>query len=278
MNGILLIDKEKGITSRDVVNKLNKILNTKKIGHTGTLDPIATGLMVICVNKGCKLVELLTNHDKEYIATVKMGIRTDTYDITGKILEESNNYQITKEELEKVLKSFIGKYQQEVPIYSSIKVDGKKLYEYARNNISVTLPVHEVEIYSIELIDFNHDTFSFKVSVSKGTYIRSLINDIGKKLNIPITMMELRRTKVGDFSIKDSIDVNMVNESSIIPIKDAINIKKIIINDNDLLKKISNGVKLKLDYDDKYIMFINNDKCIGIYYKDNDCYRVYNLF
>ncbi|MBP5684207.1 MAG: tRNA pseudouridine(55) synthase TruB [Bacilli bacterium] len=278
MNGILLIDKEKGITSRDVVNKLNKILNTKKIGHTGTLDPIATGLMVICVNKGCKLVELLTNHDKEYIATVKMGIRTDTYDITGKILEESNNYQITKEELEKVLKSFIGKYQQEVPIYSSIKVDGKKLYEYARNNIPVTLPVHEVEIYSIELIDFNNDTFSFKVSVSKGTYIRSLINDIGKKLNIPITMMELRRTKVGDFSIKDSIDVNMVNESSIIPIKDAINIKKIIINDNDLLKKISNGVKLKLDYADKYIMFINNDKCIGIYYKDNDCYRVYNLF
>jgi len=277
MDGIILIDKEKDVTSRDVVNKLNKILNTKKIGHTGTLDPIATGLMVICVNKGCKLVELLTNHDKTYIATVLMGKRTDTYDITGKVLEEKE-YHVTKEEVEKTLQSFIGKYNQEVPLYSSIKVNGKKLYEYARNNIKVTLPVHEVEIYSIELLDFNDKTFSFEVHVSKGTYIRSLINDIGIRMNIPMTMQELRRTKVGEFDISSSKHVDDINENDIIPIKDAINIKQIIVNDLDLLKKISNGVKLKLDYDDKYIMFINNDKCIGIYYKDNDYYRVYNLF
>ena len=277
MDGIILIDKEKDVTSRDVVNKLNKILNTKKIGHTGTLDPIATGLMVICVNKGCKLVELLTNHDKTYIATVLMGKRTDTYDVTGKVLEEKE-YHVTKEEVEKTLQSFIGKYNQGVPLYSSIKVNGKKLYEYARNNIKVTLPVHEVEIYSIELLDFNDKTFSFEVHVSKGTYIRSLINDIGIRMNIPMTMQELRRTKVGEFDISSSKHVDDINENDIIPIKDAINIKQIIVNDLDLLKKISNGVKLKLDYDDKYIMFINNDKCIGIYYKDNDYYRVYNLF
>ena len=277
MDGIILIDKEKDVTSRDVVNKLNKILNTKKIGHTGTLDPIATGLMVICVNKGCKLVELLTNHDKTYIATVLMGKRTDTYDVTGKVLEEKE-YHVTKEDIEKTLQSFIGKYNQEVPIYSSIKVNGKKLYEYARNNIEVTLPIHEVEIYSMELLDFNDKTFSFKVSVSKGTYIRSLINDIGIKMNIPMTMQELRRIKVGDFDISNSKRVDDINESDIIPIKDSINIKKIDVKDPLLLKKINNGVKLELDYDDEYIMFINNNKCIGIYYKDNDYYRVYNLF
>jgi tRNA pseudouridine55 synthase len=277
MDGIILIDKEKDVTSRDVVNKLNKILNTKRIGHTGTLDPIATGLMVICVNKGCKLVELLTNHNKTYIATVLMGKRTDTYDVTGKVLEEKE-YHVTKEDIEKTLQSFIGKYNQEVPIYSSIKVNGKKLYEYARNNIEVTLPIHEVEIYSMELLDFNDKTFSFKVSVSKGTYIRSLINDIGIKMNIPMTMQELRRIKVGDFDISSSKHVDDINESDIIPIKDSINIKKIDVKDPLLLKKINNGVKLELEYDDEYIMFINNNKCIGIYYKDNDYYRVYNLF
>ena len=277
MDGIILIDKEKNVTSRDVVNKLNKILNTKRIGHTGTLDPIATGLMVVCVNKGCKLVELLTNHDKTYIATVLMGTRTDTYDVTGKVLEK-REYHVTKEDIEKTLQSFIGKYNQEVPIYSSIKVNGKKLYEYARNNIEVTLPIHEVEIYSMELLDFNDKTFSFKVSVSKGTYIRSLINDIGIKMNIPMTMQELRRIKVGDFDISSSKHVDDINESDIIPIKDSINIKKIDVKDPLLLKKINNGVKLELEYDDEYIMFINNDKCIGIYYKDNDYYRVYNLF
>ncbi len=277
MDGIILIDKEKNVTSRDVVNKLNKILNTKRIGHTGTLDPIATGLIVVCVNKGCKLVELLTNHNKTYIATVLMGKRTDTYDVTGKVLEEKE-YHVTKEDIEKTLQSFIGKYNQEVPIYSSIKVNGKKLYEYARNNIEVTLPIHEVEIYSMELLDFNDKTFSFKVSVSKGTYIRSLINDIGIKMNIPMTMQELRRIKVGDFDISSSKHVDDINESDIIPIKDSINIKKIDVKDPLLLKKINNGVKLELEYDDEYIMFINNNKCIGIYYKDNDYYRVYNLF
>ena len=277
MDGIILIDKEKNVTSRDVVNKLNKILNTKRIGHTGTLDPIATGLMVVCVNKGCKLVELLTNHDKTYIATVFMGKRTDTYDVTGKVLEEKE-YHVTKEDIEKTLQSFIGKYNQEVPIYSSIKVNGKKLYEYARNNIPVSLPIHEVEIYSMELLDFNNQTFTFKVSVSKGTYIRSLINDIGIKMNIPMTMQELRRIKVGEFDISKSKHVDDINESDIIPIKDSINIKKIDVKDPLLLKKINNGVKLELEYDDEYIMFINNDKCIGIYYKDNDYYRVYNLF
>ena len=278
MDGIILVNKPKNITSRDVVNTLIKKFNTKRVGHSGTLDPIATGLMVVCINKGCKLVPLLTNHDKTYLATVKLGIKTDTYDITGKILEENNDYKLSKEELIDTLNSFKGSYEQEVPIYSSIKVNGKKLYEYARNNIPVELPKHLVNIYDINLIDFNNNTFSFRVSVSKGTYIRSLINDIGNKLSIPMTMLDLKREIVGDFNIDNAKNLEDINESDIIPIKDAVNMKKVIVNDELLLKKINNGVKLENIYDSNYVMFINNDKCIAIYKNVDGILKVDNLF
>ena len=278
MDGIILVNKPKNITSRDVVNEIIKKFHTKRVGHTGTLDPIATGLMVVCINKGCKLVPLLTNHDKTYLATVKLGIKTDTYDITGKILEESNDYNLDKETLINCLESFKGSYEQVVPIYSSIKVNGKKLYEYARNNIPVELPKHLVNIYDINLVDYSNDSFSFRVSVSKGTYIRSLINDIGNKLNIPMTMIELNREIVGDFNIKDAKNLDDISESDIVPIKDAINMKKVIVDDEILLKKINNGVKLDNTYNSDYVMFINNDKCIAIYKYEDGYLKVDNLF
>ena len=278
MDGIILVDKPKGITSRDVVNEISKKFHTKKVGHTGTLDPIATGLMIVCINKGCKLVPLLTNHDKTYLATVKLGIKTDTYDITGKVLEENNNYKLSREELIDTLNSFKGSYMQEVPIYSSIKVNGKKLYEYARNNIPVELPKRLVDIYNIELIDYNNDSFSFRVSVSKGTYIRSLINDISNKLNIPMVMEDLRREIVGDFNIDNAKKLEQINECDIIPVKDAINIKRIEVSDELLLKKINNGVKLDNIYNSDYIMFINNNKCIAIYKDYEGILKVDNLF
>ena len=278
MDGIILVNKPKNMTSRDVVNEIVKKFNTKKVGHTGTLDPIATGLLVVCINKGCKLVPLLTNHDKTYLATVKLGIKTDTYDITGKVLEESNDYNLSKEELISTLDSFKGSYEQEVPIYSSVKVNGKKLYEYARNNIPVELPKHLVNIYDINLVDFNNDSFSFRVSVSKGTYIRSLINDISNKLNIPMVMSDLKREVVGEFNISDAKNLEDITSDDIIPIKDIFNMKKVIVDDPILLKKINNGVKLDNIYDSDYVMFINNDKCIAIY-KDIDGYlKVDNLF
>ena len=278
MDGIILVNKPKGITSRDVVNEIVKKFHTRRVGHTGTLDPIATGLMIICINKGCKLVPLLTNHDKTYIATVKLGIKTDTYDVTGKVIEENNNYNLSKEDLIRTLNSFIGNYNQEVPIYSSIKVNGKKLYEYARSNIPVELPKHLVNIYSIELLDYNGDTFSFKVSVSKGTYIRSLINDIGNKLSIPMAMQDLNRITVGDFNIDKSKSLEDINESDIIPIKDIFNMKKVIVDDEVLLKKITNGNKLDDIYNEDYIMFINNNKCIAIYKKEDNYLKVDNVF
>ncbi len=273
MDGIILINKDKGITSRDVVNKVCKILNTNRVGHTGTLDPIATGLMVLCVGEGLKLVELLTNHDKDYIAKVKVGIKTDTYDLTGKVLEEKE-VKLNKDDLINCLNSFLGEYLQTVPIYSSVKVNGKKLYEYARNNEEVILPKHLVKISKIELIDFNNDNFTFKVSVSSGTYIRSLINDISNKLNIPMAMEELTRTRVGDYKIEEATNYDNL---SIIPIIDAIKIKKVEI-DGDLLKKISNGAKIDNIYHDKMIMFTNRNIPIAIYKDDNNILKSYRGF
>ncbi|NLM63337.1 MAG: tRNA pseudouridine(55) synthase TruB, partial [Mollicutes bacterium] len=201
MDGIILINKKKGVTSRDVVNIISQKLNIKKVGHTGTLDPLATGVLVICIGKATKIVELMTNEDKEYIAEVTLGIKTDTLDITGNVIEEEICFK-TKEEIIEALNIMKGEYEQEVPIYSAVKIKGKKLYEYARNKEKVELPKRLVNIKEINLIgDIKYvDSkviFSFKCKVSKGTYIRSLIDDIAKKLNTIGVMSNLTRIKQG---------------------------------------------------------------------------------
>ena len=198
MDKLLVVNKEKNLTSRDVVNNLTKIFNTKKIGHTGTLDPIATGVLVCLFGKYTKLVDLLTSLDKEYIAEIKLGIKTDTGDITGSIIE-NKSFNITKDNIIKVFEKFPQKYEQTVPKYSAVKINGKKLYEYARNNIEIELPKREVSIFSLELIDFKKDIIKFKAHVSKGTYIRSLCEDIAEKLNTVGFMKELTRIKVRRF-------------------------------------------------------------------------------
>ena len=215
MDKVILINKEKGSTSRDVVNSLTKILNERKIGHFGTLDPIAEGLLVVGLGALTKIGNFLENEDKEYIAEVLIGTSTTTYDITGDITEKSNK-QVSKEKLIETLNTFIGTYSQEVPIYSAVKVKGKKLYEYARNNEIVTLPKKEVEIKNIELLNYyeknNQTYFTFKCLVSKGTYIRSLINDISKKLDIPMCMNNLKRTKCGNFKLEDSFTLESIKK------------------------------------------------------------------
>lgn len=277
MDGVLLIDKEKGITSRDVVNKVCHILNTRKVGHCGTLDPIATGLMIVCVNKATKIVDVLTEHDKEYICTVKIGINTDTYDVTGNILEERYE-KIDKDTLINTLNSFKGEYLQEVPIYSAIKVNGKKLYDYARNNETVELPKHLVKIYDIELLDNNEETFKFRVKVSKGTYIRSLVHDIGIKLNIPMSMQELRRTKINNLDIKDSIKVEDVSYDKLINIKDILNIKTVVVKD-ELLKKIKNGNSINDIYNEELILFTDSDSNnLAIYKKYDNILKAFKVF
>ena len=279
MDGILVVNKEKGYTSRDVVNRVSKILGTKKVGHTGTLDPLATGVLVLCIGKALKVVELLMDHDKEYIAKFKLGIDTDTLDITGKVLNTCDK-KVTKKEILDVLDNFQGLIEQEVPKYSAVKVNGKKLYEYARNNIDVKLPIKEVNIYKLELLDYNEDNMEVTIScnVSKGTYIRSLIRDIGSSLGTYATMTELNRTKLGIYDINNSYLLSDIEKGKykLLDIKDIYpEDKKIIINDNNLLKKIKNGMVLDKFYDGKDKMILDKNKnLIAIYTECNDKNKV----
>ena len=279
MDGILVINKEKGYTSRDVVNKVSKILGTKKVGHTGTLDPLATGVLVLCIGKALKVVELLMNHDKEYIAKFKLGIDTDTLDITGKVLNTCDK-KVTKEDLVKVLNNFQGLIKQEVPKYSAIKVNGKKLYEYARNNIEVKMPIKEVNIYKLELLDYNEDNMEVTIAcrVSKGTYIRSLIRDIGNSLDIYATMTELERTKLGTYDINNSYTLSDIEKGNykLLDVEDIYSEnQKMIIDDENLLRKIKNGMVLDKFYDGKNKMLLDKNKnLIAIYTECNDKNKV----
>ena len=275
MNGFILVNKKKDMTSRDVVNYLTKILNTKKIGHTGTLDPFAEGILLVAVNKGLKVVKLLNYKDKEYIAKVKLGIKTDTLDITGNILEEKKE-KLNKEELAPVLKSFIGKYSYEVPIYSAIKVNGKKLYEYAREGKKVELPIKDSYIYDIKLIDFKDNSFTFSVKVSNGTYIRALVRDISKKLNKLMTLEELTRTKVDNLLIENSYTLEDIknNNFKLLKINDLLNYKEVELS-RALEDKVLNGNKTKLDELEDNILFIKEKEEIAVYTREEcDIFKV----
>lgn len=277
-NGIILINKPKGLTSRDVVNVISKKLKTKKVGHTGTLDPLAEGVLVICVGKATKLCELLTSQKKEYIAKVVLGVETDTLDITGSVLKENYQY-VSKEDVLKTLKSYVKTYNQEVPIYSAVKVGGKKLYEYAREGKEVTLPKKEVTIYDINLLEYNHTdkvTFTFKCTVSKGTYIRTLIRDIARDLNTCGTMTALTRTKQGKFFIEQTHHIEDIENGNfkIIPIKDVLDIPKQIAS-NDLKYKIINGQKL--DSSGQVLYLDEEENPLAIYLNGKVLKMLYNL-
>lgn len=279
MNKLLIVNKEKNLTSRDVVNELTKIFNTKKIGHTGTLDPIATGVLVCLFGKYTKLVDLLTSLDKEYIAEIKLGIKTDTGDITGNIIE-NKSFNITEGSIIKVFEEFPKKYEQIVPKYSAVKINGKKLYEYARNNIEIELPKREVSIYSLELIRFDKDIIKFKAHVSKGTYIRSLIEDICEKLGTVGTMNNLIRTKQGNFDIKDSFTLDDINNGNFKfqNIHEFLKYPSIEIND-ELIKTIKNGGRIRNIYNiqDK-VIFTYQGENIAIYETNNETLKPYIMF
>ena len=265
MNGVLIVNKPINMTSRDVVNHLNYIFHTKKIGHTGTLDPIATGVLVVAIGSYTKLVDRLTSLDKEYIAEIKLGIKTDTGDITGKVVEEDYNYNLSSEDILNVFKYFEKEYEQTVPKYSAVKINGKKLYEYARENIEVSLPKRKVSIYSLELLEFNSGIIKFKTKVSKGTYIRSLIEDICDRLGVLGTMNSLVRTKQGRFNIEDSIDLEEIHENTkLLDSKNVLDIKDYVLNDYEY-KLVSNGNKLNIELENGYYNLIFDDENIAIY-------------
>ena len=282
MNGILLINKPIDFTSRDVVNKLTKILKTKKIGHTGTLDPIATGVLVVCVGNTTKLCELLTSEYKEYVATIKLGIKTDTLDTTGNIIEKKE-YNVTEEQIKEVLNSFLGTSIQTTPIYSAVKVNGKKLYEYAREGKEVELPKREINITDIELISYKDDEIKFKTTVSKGTYIRALIDDICNKLNTVGTMSSLIRTKQGKFTLEETFTLEDVENGKyeLISIEKALSDIETITIDEDTYNKVKNGAIIPRQFNNDYANLLYNNKIVAIYKtydKDNTLAKPFKMF
>ena len=257
----LNINKEKGITSLDVISKLRKILNIKKIGHAGTLDPLASGVLPVAVGYATRLIEYLED-DKKYIAKIKFGENSTTYDDEGeKTFVHKPDFK--RSDLENVLPKFIGKIKQKPPIYSAIKIKGKKLYEIARRGESVEIPLRDVEIYDIKILDFKLPYATLEISCSKGTYIRSLAYDLGEILGCGGYIKELKRTCVGKFNIENS---NKLNENlTPISIEEVLPFEKYYLDDDEY-QKIKNGIKIKskISQEDKFLMLIYNKKVVSI--------------
>lgn len=273
MNGVLLVKKEIGMTSRDVVDDISKIFHTKKVGHTGTLDPMAEGLLIVCIGEGTKLVELLTHDEKEYIAEVTLGIITDTLDKEGTVLKEESVHK-TKEEIETILKSMVGSYEQEVPIYSAIKKNGKKLYEYAREGKKIKLPKREVTIHSLTLVkepiyQDGKTIFQIKTKVSKGTYIRSLVRDIASNLGTIGMMSKLVRTKVGSYELKDAHTILEYQKGTpIMSIKEALKDFPSATVSKEFEEKIKHGSILNKENYSCPILFLNQEGNVLAIYKE----------
>ena len=265
LDGIIIVNKEQGYTSNDVVQIVKKTFN-EKVGHTGTLDPMATGVLPVLVGKGTLLSKYLINHDKIYVATLKLGIKTDTGDITGNILDEKNVAEkcLQKENIQKVLEEIKGEQEQIPPMYSAIKVNGKKLYEYARKGQKVDIEPRIINIYNTELLSIDKDNkeIKFRVSCSKGTYIRTLCENIAKKLETIGTMSALNREKVGEFEINQAIKIEDIKEN--------FNTNKLI----SLESFFEDKDKIELS-PRSYVAFLNGVKL----FTDNEdgIYRIYNI-
>ena len=278
MEGIIVVNKPKGITSFDVIRKLKKILKTKKIGHTGTLDPLATGVMLMCVGKVTKLASDLEAKDKVYIADFDIGYATDTYDIEGKKIAE-NIIEVSKENLEQSIKKFIGNIKQVPPMYSAIKIDGNKLYHLARKGIEVERPKRDVTIEYINLLDFKDNKAKIETKVSKGCYIRSLIFDIGQDLGTYATMTVLQRKQVGDYSLEDSYSLEQIEEmvlnndfKFLKTIEEIFSYDKYSLQTEKELTLYKNGntVKIKENLENKKYRIYFQDEFIGLANVENN--------
>lgn len=270
MDGIIIINKPKNYTSHDIVRKAKKLLN-EKVGHTGTLDPNATGVLPLLIGKGTLLSKYLIEHDKIYEAVLKLGEKTDTADGEGKVLESQNVEQsiLKKENIEKIFNNLEGKQEQIPPMYSAIKLNGKKLYEYARKGIEVEVKPRTIEIYKLELIKIENMEITFRVSCSKGTYIRTLCEKIAEELGTIGYMKDLKRIQVGEFNIKDSITIEELENQEIvsnkfITIEKYFNdYEKIVLNERKL-QLFLNGVQLTYELKDGIYKIYKKNEFVGI--------------
>lgn len=272
MDGVIIVNKPAGMTSHDVVNRIRKIFKTKKVGHCGTLDPDATGVLVVAVNKATKLLQFLTADNKEYIATLSLGTATDTYDASGQVTATKEYVPISDKKILACLNSFVGEQEQIPPMHSAIKVKGKKLYEYARNNETVEIPRRVITIDYIELISIVDNLVKFKVGCSKGTYIRSLCFDIAKKLDYPGHMYSLIRSKSGNFSLSDSYSLEEIEngEFEMLSMEEVLsNYPKLVVDDENI---IYHGKKIKSKINHQVAIYNQNNKVLAIYGPDGNGY------
>lgn len=281
INGVFLIDKECQITSRKVDNLIGKKFSIKKVGHVGTLDPLATGLLMVAVNEGTKVIPFLEDSRKEYIATFKFGLLTTTLDLEGEVVSDITPELISQASLEKVIQSFHGVITQIPPLTSAIKVNGVPLYKYAHKKIDVDVPPREVEIFSVELIGYNFPEFSIKTFVSSGTYIRTLGNDIAHKLGTVATTTKLRRTRVGNFSVNQAKTLENVSRFDIINCSDALPHIPSVSIDKNQLEAVKVGATITINSQSNRVKILDEDRLLAIYEQIEGqtyrCLRGFNL-
>lgn len=274
MDGFIFLDKKEGVSSREASFPLKKIFNTSKIGHVGTLDPFASGLLIIAINKATKGITFFDDFKKEYIATIKLGIETDSSDLDGKVIAKKDVPILSLDKIKKVLNSFLGKSRQLPPMTSAIHVNGVKLYKLAHQGIEVERPLKDIEIFNIELIDYHDDELTFKAEVSKGTYIRILGKDIATKLGTVGHLISLRRTKVGPFDISEASKIEKINDESL---KSTYSVLKefssVICYDDKKIEDIKNG-KIKILNEsirsDKLLVVDKSNEVVAMYTKNID--------
>ena len=268
VNGSLLINKEIGLTSRQEVNNVSRKLGQKKAGHIGTLDPFADGLLVVLLGSSTKISPFLEVMDKTYLATLKLGVKTNTGDLTGESVETKTIPELTKSEISGIFRGFLGKTTQIPPIFSALKVDGQPMYKYARKGIEIERKPREIEIYKLELVSFEKDEITFIAKVSKGTYIRTLGEDIAEKLGTVGHLTKLTRLEVGPYSLKDAKRSGEVTEQDLIPISKMLNHIKSHEVDGELANKVLNGMHVKLPINDESILLKDKDGIIALYKRE----------
>jgi tRNA pseudouridine55 synthase len=275
IDGVVLVNKPIGITSFAAVKKVSKQLQAKKVGHCGTLDPFASGLLIVTINNATKIARFIESQNKEYIATLVLGVKTDSGDNTGKVIKRLKPPKFEVLQLNDVIKSFIGKQTQIPPMHSAIKVNGQKLYELARKGKTIDREPRPIEIYDIKLIKYRGNTLTFKVNCTKGTYIRTLAEDLAKRLGCVGHLKNLERTAIGDFLLTDAKNIDKLSAAEdIIPIAQALKSMSKYIVSRDELSLVNNGGALVIDQDEEYVLVINQESIpLAIYQKDGEVYR-----
>lgn len=268
ISGSLLINKEKGLTSRQEVNNISRLLGEKKAGHIGTLDPFADGLLIVLLGKATKISPFLEGMDKTYLATLKLGIQTDSGDLTGNEVSLREIPSLNKQTIEEVFKSFLGEQEQLPPMYSALKVNGKELYKYARQGQEVERKVRKINVYELKLISFKDDEITFLSKVSKGTYIRTLGEDIAVKLGTVGHLTSLTRLAVGPFSLENAKASKDVKEEDLIPVEKMLSFMKSFEVTGDLVKMAKNGMHFRLPIEDELVLLTENKNAIAVYKRE----------